>query len=115
MAHMSRSGGTGRRAGFKIRYWQQCVGSIPSSGIYSLQVMFRVSPIAVRFLCCALIVSFSGCSSSKPASPAIEPTKLESIELYMSRKSFAQVDFEQFKLFGAKLFVECGQVRRNKQ
>ncbi len=28
-----RSGGTGRRVGFKIRYPQGCVGSIPSSGI----------------------------------------------------------------------------------
>jgi hypothetical protein len=25
-------GGTGRRAGFKILYWQRCVGSIPTPG-----------------------------------------------------------------------------------
>ena len=28
----SRNGGTGRRAGLKIRFWRQSVGSIPSSG-----------------------------------------------------------------------------------
>jgi hypothetical protein len=28
----SRRGGIGRRAGLKIQYWQQCVGSIPSVG-----------------------------------------------------------------------------------
>jgi hypothetical protein len=27
-----RDGGTGRRAGLKIRFWQQSVGSIPSPG-----------------------------------------------------------------------------------
>jgi hypothetical protein len=32
MCSPSRSGGIGRRAGFKILFWQQSVGSIPTSG-----------------------------------------------------------------------------------
>ena len=32
IAHPGRCGGTGRRAGLKIRFWQQSVGSIPSTG-----------------------------------------------------------------------------------
>ncbi len=32
---VSRDGGIGRRAGFKIRYWQQCVGSTPTLGTTS--------------------------------------------------------------------------------
>lgn len=31
----SRCGGTGRRVGLKIRFWQQSVGSIPSTGTMS--------------------------------------------------------------------------------
>src|SRR5690606_5477045 len=31
---VSRSGGTGRRAGFKIQFWQQSGGSIPPFGTY---------------------------------------------------------------------------------
>ena len=29
---LSLGGGTGRRAGFKIQFWQQSVGSIPTQG-----------------------------------------------------------------------------------
>ncbi len=29
---LRRSGEIGRRAGFKIQYWKQCVGSSPTSG-----------------------------------------------------------------------------------
>ena len=34
MFAVGRSGGIGRRAGFKIPSWQQGEGSIPSSGIF---------------------------------------------------------------------------------
>jgi hypothetical protein len=41
---MSRSGGTGRRAGFKILSWQQGEGSIPSFGnIRSWCPVYRIS------------------------------------------------------------------------
>jgi hypothetical protein len=33
----SRRGGIGRRAGLKIQYWQQCVGSTPSVGMDVLE------------------------------------------------------------------------------
>jgi hypothetical protein len=33
----SRSGGIGRRAGLKIRFWRQSVGSIPTFGTNNLR------------------------------------------------------------------------------
>lgn len=38
LSRRSRCGGTGRRAGLKIRFWQQSVGSIPSTGTITLVV-----------------------------------------------------------------------------
>src|SRR5262245_40541939 len=42
-----RCGGTGRRAGLKIRFWRQSVGSIPSTGTNPLQAAFRSPPLLV--------------------------------------------------------------------
>jgi osmotically-inducible protein OsmY len=66
---MGRGGGTGRRAGFKIRYWQQCGGSIPFLGTtikYLLEHQMSKSSITTISLLC-IIVLFVGCLSMDAA------------------------------------------------
>jgi hypothetical protein len=45
-------GGTGRRAGFKIQFWQQSVGSIPtrSTKIVFTSINFTLLKICKRFI-----------------------------------------------------------------
>lgn len=63
------------------------------------------------FFCSALL---SGCifGGSKPAGAPIEP---ESVELYLSRATLVDTDFEQYKLTGSRLFYECGKVQGGRQ
>lgn len=48
---LCRHGGTGRRAGLKIPFWQQSAGSIPAGGIFSKALYFqrkRSQPLEIQ-------------------------------------------------------------------
>lgn len=66
---------------------------------------FRV--ILVASLFCA------GCSNSAPT-PAPADFKVSSAELFLARSNLNDVDFEQYKVDGNKLFVECGKILRGR-
>jgi len=76
--------------------------------------MFRLGcSLGYTIFVCLIL---NACSSTTTTPPPTEPSiSIDSIELYVSRRSFSSTDFEQFKLFGDKLFVECGSVVRGHQ
>ena len=60
----------------------------------------------------------SGCSmlaSSPESQPNSTIPAVSAVELYLSRSSFSDTEFEHFKLSGNKLFGECGKIRRGRQ
>jgi len=54
----------------------------------------------------------AGCSTTPAAAPAEVP--LETIELFMSRSTLTETEFEQYKLSGSRLYHECGEIRRGR-
>ena len=57
-----RRGGIGRRAGLKIQYWQQCVGSTPSVGRFSAldEILNELSAFDTDFQTEAVLKSVAG-------------------------------------------------------
>ncbi len=58
-----RCGGIGRRSGFKIRRWKQCVGSSPTTGTITIEMQRTcIADFSLRFLsrylCCFWPESF---------------------------------------------------------
>ena len=43
---LCRHGGTGRRAGLKIPFWQQSAGSIPAGGIFYKNLVLSTKAVA---------------------------------------------------------------------
>jgi hypothetical protein len=64
-----------------------------------------------------LLLSVSAaCSSSQPLTPdtVVNLTKIQGIELFMSRAHLSDTEFEQYKLGEGTLFSECGSIRRGR-
>lgn len=61
-----------------------------------------------------LVSILTSCSGSIQKNPQPDHYSLTSFELYLSRPSFTEVDFEQYKLSGGYLVKECGLVRRGR-
>ena len=57
----------------------------------------------------------TACSSATAPTPTEAGPAIGRIELFMSRASLVQVDFEQFVLRGSTLFHECGRVNQGRQ
>ena len=53
---MCRGGGIGRRAGFKIRCWQQRVGSSPTLGTKNFP--YKNSDLHEKYCSCVLIINW---------------------------------------------------------
>lgn len=58
----------------------------------------------------ALAMAIAGCTSTHVASSGT----VDSLDLYLARASLLQVDFEQYKLNGSRLYSECGQIRNGR-
>ena len=57
----------------------------------------------------------SACSVEAPlAASATKSSKIDSIELFMSRASASSQDFEQLKLSNNQLYKECGPINRGR-
>lgn len=61
----------------------------------------------------ALIMS--ACSNATPPAPstAVE-TKVDTLEMYLSKRTVKDTEFEQYTLDSGKLFRECGKIRRGR-
>ncbi|MBN8549495.1 MAG: hypothetical protein J0M12_09285 [Deltaproteobacteria bacterium] len=68
--------------------------------------------IAATLLC----LSLCGCFQVFTLEPTPAPTdfRVVSVELFLARSNLNDVDFEQFKVDGQKLFVECGKIMRGR-
>lgn len=56
---------------------------------------------------------FQGCSSN-PTDTPLNATLPSSIELYFSRASLTDVEFEQYKVTDSLVFRECGKIQRGR-
>lgn len=75
--------------------------------------MNRIS-LRLLFTLVALIGGLA-CSSNPGAIPSAEESaSIHSIELFMSRASMIDAEFEQFKLTGNRLYKECGTIRQGR-
>jgi hypothetical protein len=68
--------------------------------------MFKLN----RYFLCVLL---AGCSSRAISNPPPD-FRVESADLFLSRANLNETEFEQFKVDGSKLFVECGKIRRGR-
>lgn len=65
----------------------------------------------------ALLASAAGCGDAAPPAPEnAEAPKaaVSGFELFLSRTSFSDTEFEHYKLSGENLFVECGTQRHGR-
>lgn len=60
-----------------------------------------------------LLLFLPGCFSESPK-PSDPNQKVTSMELFYSRSSWNETEFEQFQLVGGKLFQECGEIRHGR-
>ena len=70
----------------------------------------------MRKMCLTIIFSLCACSSQEVSSapPPVPPESVNYIELFMSRASATQAEFEQYKVSEGGIFVECGEVVRGR-
>jgi len=63
-----------------------------------------------------LLLTFVGCAATQPgdSSPA-QAINFDAVEIYLSRANLlGPAEFEQYKVFGEKLYSECGKVMRER-
>ncbi|MCO6432361.1 MAG: hypothetical protein J5J00_16015 [Deltaproteobacteria bacterium] len=64
----------------------------------------------------SLLAGAQACSlGSSAENDTVEPIALQALDLYVSRSSFRQASFEQFKISSRRLFAECGRMAGGRQ